>query len=427
MAEIRISGERVELEELKTHIIRWLESFDPRPKRILVLPPDITRIHSKAGFVTKVIYEHLSPACEVDIMPALGTHFPMSEQEREHMFSNSIPAERFFDHDWHDGVESIGKIPGKLVHELSGGQLDYEINVEINSRILDGGYDHIISIGQVIPHEVVGMSNHNKNIFVGCGGKDMIDKSHFLGAVYGIEKILGRADTPVRRLFNYAEDKLLPNLPIHYFLTVTKLEGFETVLKGVFAGQGRELYKQAAELSCRLNITLLDEPLKKVVVYLDPEEYKSTWLGDKAIYRTRMAIEDGGELMIIAPGVKQFGEDEMIDDLTKKYGYAGTEKTLQSVKDSEELRENLCVAASLIHGAVDGRFHVTYATELISRQVMEMAHLNYMPAKQLLKKYPPDKLKDGYNTMPDGERIFYISNPALGLWALKDKFISAGV
>ena len=424
MAEIKISGERIELEELKIHIIKWLDSLEPHPKRLLILPPDITRIHSKAGFVTKVIYEYLSPECEVDIMPALGTHFPMSSAEREHMFSDSIPAERFFDHDWHRGVKSIGKIPSSLIRELSGGQLDYEINVEINRRILEGGYDHIISIGQVVPHEVVGMSNQNKNIFVGCGGKDMIDKSHFLGAVYGIEKILGRADTPVRRLFNYAEDELLPKLPIHYFLTVTKQEGSETVLRGVFAGKGRKLYKQAAELSCRLNITLLDKPLKKVVVYLDPEEYKSTWLGDKAIYRTRMAIEDGGDLMIIAPGIKQFGEDETIDELTKKYGYAGTEKTLQAVRDNKEMRDNLCVAASIIHGAADGRFKVTFGIKSISSKVMQMAHLNSVPAEQMLGKYPPDKLKDGFNTMPDGESIFYISNPALGLWALRDKFLS---
>jgi nickel-dependent lactate racemase len=309
------------------------------------------------------------------------------------------------------------------VVKVSEGLVKYPISVEINKRLLDPSYDLILSIGQVVPHEVVGMANYNKNVFVGCGGKDIINRSHFLGAAYGMERMMGRADTPVRQVFNYAEDKFLGKLPLQYILTVTTTSKGVTSLNGLFIGRNYRLFKEAAQLSQVKNLDLLAHPLKKVLVYLDPEEFKSTWLGNKAIYRTRMAIADQGELIILAPGVKQFGEDPTIDTLIRKYGYVGSERVLQLAAEEPDLQNNLSAAAHLIHGSSEGRFNITYAAGGLTGAEVEKANFKYRPYQEVIQKYNPEKLENGFNTLKDGEEIFYISNPALGLWALKEKFV----
>ncbi len=298
-------------------------------KKILILPPDLTRMHSGAGKITAMYYKMLKDTCRVDILPALGTHDPMSEEECREFFGPDVPMEAIIPHNWRKDVIKIGEVPGKYVSDVSEGKLDYSIDVEVNKLIMDKSYDLIISVGQVVPHEVVGMANYNKNIFVGCGGSDIINKSHMLGAVYGMEKLMGKDFSPVRNVFDYAEQNFIKEVPIMYVLTVTTNQCRRLVMEGIFIGRERKVFEEAVSLSQAKNLIFLAKPIKKAVVYLDPIEFKSTWLGNKAIYRTRMAIADDGELIILAPGVKKFGEDKDIDTLIRKYGYVGTEKILE--------------------------------------------------------------------------------------------------
>ncbi|HZK72279.1 MAG TPA: lactate racemase domain-containing protein [Clostridia bacterium] len=393
-----------------------------RLKKVLLLPPDLTRMHSGAGKITAMYYNMLKDKCKVDILPALGTHDPMSEQECKEFFGDSVPMESIIAHNWRKDIVKIGEVPGDFVSSVSDGLLNYTIDVEVNRLLIDKSYDLIISIGQVVPHEVVGMANYNKNIFVGCGGKDIINKSHMLGAVYGMEKIMGRDFSPVRKVFDYAEENFYKDAPLMYVLTVNTFNDGNLKMEGLFIGRERKVFEEAVKLSQEKNLIFLDKPLKKVVVYLDSKEFKSTWLGNKSIYRTRMAIADGGELIVLAPAVKKFGEDESIDTLIRKYGYVGSKKILELYKKNDDLQQNLSAAAHLIHGSSESRFSITYAVENITKEEIEGVNFNYMPLKDAIKKYDPFKLKEGYNTMDDGEKIFFISNPALGLWADKNKF-----
>lgn len=400
-----------------------LEGKKEQLRKVLLLPPDFTRMHSYAGKITAMYYKMLKDSCQVDIMPALGTHDPMTRTECLQFFGEDIPYESIITHNWRNDVVKIGEVPGAYVKEISGGLLDYTINAEVDKRLLDNSYDLIISIGQIVPHEVVGMANYNKNIFVGCGGKDTINKTHFLGAVYGMEQIMGRADTPVRKVFDYAEQHYLQNIPLMYVLTVTTVKAGEVNLEGLFIGRERRLFEEAVKLSQEKNFVFVDKPLKKVIVYLDEREFKSTWLGNKSIYRTRMAIADGGELIVLAPGVKKFGEDEGIDQLIRKYGYVGKTKILELYKQNKDLQDNLSAAAHLIHGSSDGRFTITYAVDKVTQSEIEGINFKYMPLSEAYQKYDPAQLKDGYNTLSDGEEVFFISNPAIGLWADKAKFV----
>lgn len=422
MLEVRLEGENIDPKKVRDELRRWLDGLEARPRKVLLLPPDYTRFHSMAGMITSILYRMLAPACRVEIMPALGTHFPMTDDEKEKMFGREIPPDCFVDHDWRREIVKIGEVPADYVAQVSGGLVRYPIDLEVNRRLMDKDYDLIISIGQVVPHEVVGMANYSKNIFVGCGGKDIINKSHFLGAAYGMERIMGRDGSPVRKVFDYAEEKFLADMPLRYILTVTTTEAGTTRLNGLYAGRSRRLFEDAVRLSQRLNLNLLDEPLRKVVVYLDPGEFKSTWLGNKAIYRTRMALADRGELIVLAPGLKQFGEDGAIDALIRKYGYLGSKRLLQLVEEETDLRNNLSAAAHMIHGSSEGRFTICYAPGGLSREEIERANFQYLPLTEAAKRYDPSRLRDGFNTMPDGEEIFFISNPALGLWALREKF-----
>ena len=387
-------------------------------KKVLILPPDYTRMYSGAGKITNMYYKILKENCIVDIMPALGTHRPVTKEESELFFGKDIPYEKLIVHNWRKDVVKIGEVPRDFVKSVSEGLVDTKIDVEINKRLLDKSYDLIISIGQVVPHEVVGMANYSKNIFVGCGGSSMINSSHMLGAFYGLERIMGRDFSPVRKVFDYAEENFIKDIPLMYVLTVTTTnEKDETLIHGIYIGRSRELFEMSVGKSQQMNMTKLQKPIKKAVVYLDPREFRSTWLGNKAVYRTRMAMEEGGELIVLAPEVKKFGEDDENDRLIRKYGYVGRKKVLELVKTEDELKNNLSVAAHLIHGSSDEKFKVTYCTKYLTKEEVEGVGFNYKPYDEAVKKYDPRKLKDGYNTV-DGEEIYYISNPALGLWTV---------
>jgi nickel-dependent lactate racemase len=361
------------------------------------------------------------------VLPALGTHTPMTAEQIRKMFGQ-MPLELFKIHDWRNDVVTLGSVPSDYMREVTEGALDFEWPVQVNRLLVEGGFDLILSIGQVVPHEVIGMANYNKNIFVGTGGVDAINRSHFVGAVYGMERIMGRADTPVRKLYNYGSQHFADALPpIVYVQTVIGRDvgGDSLATRGLYVGADIDVFNCAAELSLQVNFEMLPEPIEKCVVWLDPEEFKSTWLGNKAIYRTRMAMADGGELLILAPGVREFGEDHEIDRLIRKYGYFGTPQTMRNVEAHSELRDNLGAAAHLIHGSSEGRFDITYAAGQLSRAEIESVGFKYADIQQVTQRYDPQQLRDGYNTMPDGEKIFFISNPAIGLWSVASRFNDA--
>jgi nickel-dependent lactate racemase len=389
-------------------------------KKVLIVPPDFTRFHSRSGDITILISSYYKENLK-DILPALGTHSPMTIKEISEMYKG-VPKDLFRVHDWRNDIVTVGTVPGEFVSEISEGKLNYSWPAQLNKLVNNGGHDLILSIGQVVPHEVAGMANYNKNLFVGTGGPDGINKSHFIGAVYGMERMMGKADTPVRKLLNYASENFIKQLPVVYIQTVIgRDETGKLVIRGLYIGDDYEVFKLAAELSLKVNFTVLDKPLKKVVVYLDPTEFKSTWLGNKSIYRTRMAMADNGELVILAPGLKEFGEDKEIDRLIKKYGYHGTPATLKSLDKNAELRNNLSAAAHLIHGSSEGRFSITYCPGHLTKHEIESVNFRFADLRTTLKRYDPAKLREGINRLPDGEEIYYISNPAVGLWASKDK------
>lgn len=404
-------------DEIRDALSIVMEHFRTR-NRLLIIPPDITRAHSGAGMITELLWTLAGDRVK-DILPALGTHMPMEKGEITRMFG-STPSSLFREHNWRTDIAEMGRIPSSFISGVTGGRLNFDFPVQVNRLLLSGGHDLIISVGQVVPHEVTGMANYNKNIFVGCGGSEAINKSHFIGAVHGIENILGTTENPVREVLNRASDVASAKLPLLYVLTVVAPDETGALkIKGLYVGNDIECFHKAASLSLQVNFTLLEARLKKIIVYLDPEEYKSTWLGNKSIYRTRMAIADRGELIVLAPGVRTFGEDAAIDKMIRKFGYRTTSEILSYVATDSDLQDNLSAAAHLIHGSPEKRFSVTYATGNLTPAEVYSVGYNYGNLDMLMRKYDPGKLKTGFNTMDDGEEVFFISNPATGLWKAK--------
>jgi nickel-dependent lactate racemase len=405
-------------QQLGQLIVESLAKLGPR-SNVLAVPPDQSREHSRAGEITGIVYKHYGDKLKA-VLPAIGTHTPMRPDQLAHMFPG-VPADLFRVHNWRTDVETVGEVPAAFIREQSEGKLEYSWPAQTNKLISRGGFDLILSIGQVVPHEVIGMANYTKNILVGAGGREGINRSHYLGAVYGMERIMGRAVNPVRNVLNYASDHFLHNLPIVYVHTVVgRKQSGGLAIRGLFIGDDIECFLAAAELSLNVNFETLDKQINKAVVFLDPSEFHSTWIGNKAVYRTRMALADNAELIILAPGVHEFGEDAGIDKLIRKYGYRGTPHTLAAVRDNPDLGSDLSAAAHLIHASSEDRFKITWCPGKLTQQEIEGVGFSYGDLNAMSARYNPEKLTYGWNTV-DGEEVFYVPNPGLGLWAHRSR------
>jgi nickel-dependent lactate racemase len=382
-------------------------------RRVLLVPPDQTRLHSRAGEIVAQLYGLLEGEVErVDVMPALGTHQPLGPAESRLMFGDAIDPASLLHHRWRDDVTTIGELPEDEVDDVVGRKLGLTLPFTVNRVLVDGSYDLVVAVGQVVPHEVAGFGGYTKHVSIGLGGGETIQRSHFLSAVYGIEQTLGRIDAPVRLLLDRGFDRFLePRCRVLFGLTVVEARHDGPVLRGVFAGEGGTrssggaAFRAAVALSSAVNIETLATPFQRCVAYLDPDEYRSTWLANKAIYRTRLAMADGGELIVLAPGVSRFGEDPVVDALIRRHGYHGREAALQAMADDPELAANLAAVAHLIHGSTEGRFSVTYAPALeLSRADIEGVGFRYLAAGEANEQFPPDTVD--------------IPNPGLGLWRI---------
>jgi carbohydrate kinase (thermoresistant glucokinase family) len=429
-------GRAISLHELRALVrqIAATEVLSGGVRRVLLVPPDLTRLQSRAGEITGFLYEDLTAAgADVAVLPALGTHRALTADDAALIFGKTVPFERIHRHRWRDSLAHLGDISAAEVSAVSGGRVVEPIPIEVDDVLLSG-WDVVVSVGQVVPHEVIGMANYSKNLIIGLGGAPTIDRTHFLGAICGMEGIMGRANSAVRDVVDAAFDRFLaPRVSVLWILTVVEDTATGTVHRGLFVGRGRSgesggaAYRAAADLAARCNIEVLQEPLRRVACWLNPAEFKTTWLANKAIYRTRMAMEDHGELIVLAPGVSRFGEDATVDTLVRRHGYRGMSATLEAVRRDPELANNLGAAAHLIHGSSEGRFRVVYCTDPVAGGLtreeiegvgyewrslpVELGHLGVTP------RSPTGQRRDR-----SGTPFEYLANPALGLWAASSQF-----
>ena len=439
MAPLRSVGgvaRAISIDELRAIVdeVAATEILAAGARRVLLVPPDVTRLHSRAGEIAGFLFEELSAAgCEVAVLPALGTHTAMTPRQADLLFGDRVPFDRILRHRWREGLVRLGEIGADEISALSVGRMTDPIPVEVDALLVDS-WDLVVSIGQVGPHEVIGMANFTKNLVIGLGGAPTIHRSHFLGAVCDMETIMGRTHSPVRDVVDAAFDRFLADrVPVLWVLTVMEDTAGGVVQRGLFVGRGRSTesggaaYAAAADLSARCNIDVLDRPLRRVTCWLDADEFTTTWVGNKAVYRTRMALADGGELVVLAPGVSRFGEDPAIDALIRRHGYRGTPAVLDALRRDPELADNLGAAAHLIHGSSEGRFRIVYCTDPatggLTRAEVEGVGYAWRALPEELDLLGIGKESaTGPRLDRDGAAFMHIANPGLGLWATTARF-----
>jgi len=329
----------------------------PPRARVLAVIPDRTR-DDNTDVLFPIISQELAVvgASRFDALVAQGTHPPMTNAEKRAKIGaghSPMPlVGEFFDHHWDRPSEliTLGTLSGADVSSLTGGLMNREVPVQLNAHLAPGQYDVVFVIGATVPHEVAGFAGGAKYFFPGVAGPELTHLTHWLGALATIERVIGRIETPTRRVIEAAADRV--PAPVLAFTSVSTRNDAGLRTHALFAGDLRETVRSAAEVSSRVHVRYTGRRYRRVVALLD-EHYDELWVGGKASYKVGGIIEDGGELVIYAPHLT--GISTTHGRLIEKYGYAPLEQVREMVEQSDELQANLCVAAHLAHVSYAGR------------------------------------------------------------------------
>jgi nickel-dependent lactate racemase len=307
----------LQAEEARQLIAQSLNALSLDGKRVLVIIPDGTRT-APTPLMFRLLFEQIGRrVAQLDYLIALGTHPPMSEEAIEKLVGVSAeerkdryPNVHIYNHRWDrpESLQTIGVISRDEVAAITGGLLSQEIPVRLNRLILD--YDQIVICGPVFPHEVVGFSGGAKYFFPGIAGADIINATHWLGALVTSMKTIGVKDTPVRRVIHRAAEFVTrPTICI-----AEVLKGAD--LHGLYIGSYLEAWSAAADLSAALNVVLVPHAFHRVLS-MPSEMYDDLWTAAKAMYKTEPAISAGGEVIIYAPHLKEisYTHGKLIDEV----------------------------------------------------------------------------------------------------------------
>ena len=303
--------------EIRELMVQALTQTDLSGKRVLIITPDSTRT-APLPQMFRLFYEYLGEeVAALDYLIALGTHLAMTDDGLNKLFGLT-PQERagkyakvnIFNHRWDlpDTFVNLGQITEAEIEEITGGLMRQAVDVRLNKLVFD--YDQIIICGPTFPHEVVGFSGGNKYFFPGIGGSEVINFSHWLGAVITSYEVIGTKYTPVRRVIDKAAAFI--DRPKLCFSMVVKGED----LAGLYVGTPEEAYDAAADLSAKLHINWVDRPYQKVLSVM-PTLYDDLWTAAKGMYKTEPAIAAGGEVIIYAPHIDEisYTHGKIIDEV----------------------------------------------------------------------------------------------------------------
>ncbi|HBB97980.1 MAG TPA: hypothetical protein DC054_21570 [Blastocatellia bacterium] len=364
--------------------------------RVLAIIPDKTR-DDNTDVLFPFAAEILSArqVAQFDGLVAQGTHAPMTvDEKRTKIGGNSVPGlGDIYDHQWNvpEELATIGELGAARVTELTGGLLTEAVSINLNRRLGPGVYDTIVIFSSTVPHEVAGFAGGAKYLFPGVAGPDLTHATHWLGALASIENVIGRVETPTRHMIEAAADFVDAQI-ITLNSVVTREEDNRLRTHALFAGDFRESFRRAAEVSRQVHIKYTGRKYRRVVALLD-EHYDELWVGGKASYKLGGIIEEGGELIIYAPHLRSISETH--GRLIEKYGYAPLDRVREMVALSTELQNNLAVAAHLAHvsyagkrdeqGRVVPRYKITMASAL-DEETCRRVHLGFMDQRKFRRE-----------------------------------------
>lgn len=380
-------------DELRAIVAEALADIGPG-ERVLAIVPDKTRDDNTdqlLPFAAEILPQK-NIAC-LDAVIAQGTHGPMSESEKREKIGwhKLAPGQigEIFDHQWDREAElfTLGNLSAEQVARLTDGLMHEDVRVRINALLAPGRYDTVLVFGATMPHEVAGFAGGAKYFFPGVAGPELTHLTHWLGALATIENVIGRIETPTRRVIEAAAALLSQRIISFTSVSTRNPEGLQT--HALFAGDLYQAFRCAAEVSSEVHIKRIGRKFKRVVALLD-RHYDELWVGGKASYKLGSIIEAGGELIIYAPQLKQLSATH--GHLIEKYGYAPLEQVREMVAGSDQLRANLCVAAHLAHvsygsmrnaaGQLTPRYRITLASA-VSEADCHRVNLGYLDHRQI--------------------------------------------
>jgi nickel-dependent lactate racemase len=406
-------------EELRSIVFEALEEIGAG-ERVLAVVPDKTRDDNTDllfPFAAQVLSQ--KNIAQLDALIAQGTHGPMNESEKREKIGwrQIAPGSigNIFDHRWNrdDELATLGELSADQISELTGGLIREAVPVRLNALLSPGVYDTVLVFGATMPHEVAGFAGGAKYFFPGVAGPELTHLTHWLGALATIEKVIGRFETPTRRVIEAAA-AFVPARVIS-FTSVSTRDQDSLQTHALFAGDLYQAFRQAAEVSSKVHIKYVDRKYQRVLALLD-RHYDELWVGGKASYKLGSIIEEGGELIIYAPQLTQLSATH--GHLIEKYGYAPLEQVREMVEGSDELRANLCVAAHLAHvsygsaldaaGKLMPRYRITLASA-VPESACRRVNLGYLDHRSIrLEDYKSDSetlvVKDA------GRDLYLVSN-----------------
>jgi len=399
--------------EIRELICNALDQEPIDGRRVLIIIPDRTRT-APIPLMFRLFFELLKGRVKrLDYLIALGTHKPLSESSINQLIgvtpdkrAGAYRDIRVFNHRWDrpETFVSLGEISAAEVEELSGGLMSRRVDVRLNRMILD--YDQLIICGPTFPHEVVGFSGGNKYFFPGIGGPEVINFSHWLGALITSSSVIGTKYTPVRRVIDRAA--LLIDKPKLCFSMVVKDEG----LAGLFIGSPEEAYSAAADLSARLHIRFVDKPFDRVLTVM-PRMYEDIWTAAKGMYKLEPVVADGGDLIIYAPHIEEvsYTHGRALDEI----GYHVRDYFVKQWDKFEHYPGGVLAHSTHLRGLGEynsesreekPRIHVTLATK-ISEARCRQINLGYLDPETVNLDEWSDREDEGMLLVPKaGELLF---------------------
>ena len=421
LSTIAAPGKGVSDQQVVQLVSQACPSQDYRGRRVLLVVPDGTRT-APVGLMFKTLHQQIGSATKTfDVLIALGTHPPMSEEaicgrleismaERQAQYRNV----RFFNHEWDNpaALKEVGVIPAADIHGLTNGLFSMDVSVEINKLVFD--YDQIIIAGPVFPHEVVGFSGGNKYLFPGIGGPKILNFFHWLGAVCTNPMIIGNKWTPVRKVVDRAGAMVSVSK-----LCLAMVVAPDKSLSGVFIGTPEGAWDEASELSKRIHITYKKNPFK-TVVSCAPAMYDEIWVAGKCMYKLEPVVADGGELIIYAPHVKEISVTH--GRLISEIGYHCRDYFLKQWDRFKQYPWGVLAHSTHVrgigtfeNGVEKCRVKVTLATA-IPESVCRKINLGYRDPKSIYPEEFANREDEGILLVPKaGEMLFQLENPPV--WA----------
>ncbi|HZB46178.1 MAG TPA: lactate racemase domain-containing protein [Pyrinomonadaceae bacterium] len=399
-----------------------LAGAETEGRRVLVIIPDSTRT-APIPLMFRLFHEQLwGKVAALDYLVALGTHMMMSEEAINKLVG--VTAEeragryagvQIFNHRWDlpETFADLGRITADEIARITGGLMHRDVDVRLNRMVFD--YDQIVICGPVFPHEVVGFSGGNKYFFPGIGGPEVINFSHWLGAVITSYSVIGTKYTPVRRVIDRAASFI--DRPKLCFAMVVKGEG----LAGLYVGTPEEAYEAAAELSSKLHIKWVEKPYERVLAVM-PKMYDDLWTAAKGMYKLEPAVADGGEVVIYAPHVEEvsYTHGHLLDEV----GYHVRDYFLKQWDRFKDYPGGVLAHSTHLRGmgeydAATGvespRVNVTLATR-IPRERCERLSVGYLD---------PDRLNPAEWQGREDEGILYVPKAGEMLYRVKPKAAAA--